>query len=390
LADIVLVRTANSIIYDPRVKKIVGSLSKRYSISVLGWNRDSVSEQTIKNYAVKLELFKLKTSIWKPSSVRIFARLIFFAPPFWAWVLIRLLVIRPKVVHACDLDSVLPCYIYKLLLRKKLVFDVFDRYAITFIPKKFRMLYRIINFTEEFFSKHSDVLIVANGENVLRSFQKKPSHCEILLNYPDDNIIGGPQGLKKNDFFTIAFTGHIRRNRGLEKLTHVIRDLKDIRLLITGRIEDELLFNEIQNIQNVKYLGLVDDSALLEIEASSNMIVAFYDPVFFSNNMPLPNKIFEAMMCSTPVVTNVAHEIVNETNCGLVVEYDNVKQIKETIISLRDNPQLCRRLGDNGRKAFLEKYNWSKMEQKLYKVYERLLSNDSKQNNFKFRVYKLL
>jgi len=382
LADIVIVRTANSIIYDPRVKKIVGSLSKRYSISVLGWNRDALSEQTIKNYAVKLELFKLKTSIWKPSMMRIFARLIFFAPPFWAWVLFRLLVIRPKVVHACDLDSVPPCYIYKLLLRKKLVFDVFDRYATTFIPKKFKILYGIINSIEEFFSMHSDVLIVANGENVLKSFQKKPSHCEIILNYPDDAIIDGTQRLRKNDFFTIAFTGHIRRRRGLETLIHVIRDLKDIQVLITGRIEDEILFNEIQNMQNVKYLGLVDDSALLEIESSSNVIVAFYDPVFFSDNMPLPNKIFEAMMCSTPVVTNVAHEIINETNCGLVVEYDNEKQIKEAIITLRDDPQLCQRFGINGRNAFVEKYNWSRMEQKLYKVYERLFSTSQKKHRF--------
>ena len=118
---------------------------------------------------------------------------------------------------------------------------------------------------------------------------------------------------------------------------------------------------------------ILDDSALLEIEASSNIMVAFYDPVFFRNNMPLPNKIFEAMMCSTPIVTNVAQEIVNESECAIVVEYDNIKQIKEAIITLRDNPQLCKRLGDNGRKAFIEKYNWSIMEKRLYKVYEDLL-----------------
>jgi hypothetical protein len=82
LVDIVVVRTANSIIYDPRVKKIVGSLSKRYSISALGWNRDGISEEKINNYIVKLELFKLETSIWKPSLMRILIRLLFFAPAF--------------------------------------------------------------------------------------------------------------------------------------------------------------------------------------------------------------------------------------------------------------------------------------------------------------------
>jgi glycosyltransferase involved in cell wall biosynthesis len=376
LVDIVVVRTANSIIYDPRVKKIVGSLSKRYSISALGWNRDGISEEKINNYIVKLELFKLETSIWKPSLMRILIRLLFFAPPFWTWVFIKLLANRPNVVHACDLDSVLPCYIYKILLRKKLVFDVFDRYAMTFIPKKFRKLYRIINFAEELFSKYSDVLIIANGEKVLRTFQKKPSHYEILLNYPDDYVIDGSHPSKKSDIFTIAFTGHIRRHRGLETLAAVMRELKDIQLVITGRTEDKLLLNQIRSIQNVKYLGLLDDSALLELEASSNIIVAFYNPTFFCDNMPLPNKIFEAMMCSTPIVTNVAEEIVNETDCGVVVEYDNVKQIKEAIITLRDNPQLCKRFGENGRKAFVEKYNWGIMEQKLYKIYESLLPNN--------------
>jgi glycosyltransferase involved in cell wall biosynthesis len=80
------------------------------------------------------------------------------------------------------------------------------------------------------------------------------------------------------------------------------------------------------------------------------------------------------MMCGVPIITNVAHEIVNETGCGIIVEYDNKEQIKEAIITLRDNPELRKRLGTNGRKAFLEKYNWNIMEQKLYKIYDDLLN----------------
>jgi glycosyltransferase involved in cell wall biosynthesis len=271
------------------------------------------------------------------------------------------------------LDSVLPCYIYKILFRKKLVFDVFDRYAMTFIPKNFRRLYRTINFIEELFSEHSDVLVIANGEKALRTFQKKPAHCEILLNYPDEYLVPVSQNSKENDLFTVAFTGHVRRHRGLENLTTAIRDLKDVRLVITGRAEDKTLLNQIQWIPNVKYVGLLDDCGILEIETSSDVIVAFYEPKVFWNNMPLPNKLFEAMMCGVPVITNIAHEIVNDTGCGIIVEYDNVEQIKEAIITLRDNPQTRRRLGVNGRKAFLEKYNWNRMEQKLYEIYNSLM-----------------
>jgi Glycosyltransferase len=360
-------------VYDPRVKKIIGSLSKKYSVSVLGWNRDGIPQKIIDNYLVKLEMFKLRTSTWKASLIRIIIRLLVYFPAFWTWVFIKLLLSRPKVVHACDLDTVVPCYVYKKIFRKKLVFDVFDRYAMTFVPKNFKIMYAITNFIEELVTEYSDALIVANGEKVLMSFKKVPRHRQIILNYPYDDSANLSQRPKKNDLFTIVFTGHIRRHRGLELLIAVIGSLRDIQLVITGREEEKTLFNQLQGIPNVKYHGLIDDFELLVLQMSCGAMVAFYDPEFFSNNMPLPNKLFEAMMCGVPIITNVAQEIVNETQCGIIVEYDNKDQIKKAILTLRDNPQLCKRLGDNGRKAFLEKYNWGNMEQRLYKIYDKLL-----------------
>jgi hypothetical protein len=113
LTDIAVVRSANSVIYDPRVRKIVGSLKKRYSVIALGWDRDGVSEEFTREYVVKLKLFKLKTSFWKPSLVRMLTRLFLFFPLFWSWVFLNLIIYRPKVVHACDLDVILPCYVYR-------------------------------------------------------------------------------------------------------------------------------------------------------------------------------------------------------------------------------------------------------------------------------------
>jgi glycosyltransferase involved in cell wall biosynthesis len=94
------------------------------------------------------------------------------------------------------------------------------------------------------------------------------------------------------------------------------------------------------------------------------------------------NKLFEAMMCGVPIITNVATEIVNETQCGITVDYNDIEQIKEAIANLRDDPELRKRLGDNGRKAFLQKYNWAAMEQKLFKIYDSLLGKKTKQNPY--------
>src|SRR6185436_5419427 len=124
MVDIILVRS-NSIIFDPRVDKIVQSLSKKYSMLVLGWNRDGTSEKSLK-YNVDVKLFSLRTSYWSPTLVRMLVRLVGYMSLFWIWVFFMLLIYRPKVVHACDLDTVAPCYLFRILFRRKLVFDVFD------------------------------------------------------------------------------------------------------------------------------------------------------------------------------------------------------------------------------------------------------------------------
>jgi glycosyltransferase involved in cell wall biosynthesis len=87
------------------------------------------------------------------------------------------------------------------------------------------------------------------------------------------------------------------------------------------------------------------------------------------------NKTLEAMMGGIPIITNLSPELVKEFGFGIIVEYGNIDQIRSAITRLRDDPELCKRLGNNGRKAFLQKYNWSIMERKLYDEYENLLKS---------------
>jgi glycosyltransferase involved in cell wall biosynthesis len=179
--------------------------------------------------------------------------------------------------------------------------------------------------------------------------------------------------VEKNSF-RLLFTGHIRPKRGLEILPNIVKDLKEIELIIVGRVENKKLLDNISGIPNIKYLGYLDHNNVIDLEASSDVMIALYDSnLQIQHKYGMADKILEAMMCGLPIITNIAHEIVKDTECGIIVEYNNTEQIRKAIISLRDNPELRKKLGDNGRKAFLEKYNWTIMEDKLYKIYEDLL-----------------
>ena len=362
MVDIVLLRS-NSVIYDPRVGKIIRSLSKRYSVEALGWNREGISSETIGNYTVNLKLFRLKAPFGKLS-------IVLYLPFFWIWVFFKLVSIRPMVVHACDLDTVFPCYIYRSLFRKKLVFDVFDRYAMAFIPLKFKFLYKLANSCEESLCNKSNVLIVV-AENILETFKRCPKNYIIIRNCPEKYEV--KRKSKDDDVLILVYTGIIIRNRGLERITEAIKNLSGVRLVMAGRVIDQEFLNQILEFSNVEYKGIMTHNESLELEASADVMMILYDLAIPIHRVANPNKTFEAMMFGMPVITNVTRALVNEAGCGIFVDYNNLEEIKSAIIRLRDDVELRKRLGDYGRIAFEQKYNWVIMEKELYKVYERLL-----------------
>jgi glycosyltransferase involved in cell wall biosynthesis len=373
LIDIIVVKS-DPIMNQPslRDQKIIKSLRKKYSVIVLGWDREGAAVQSDNNER-SIVLFNVRASY----GYERYGTLHFlpYMLIFWMWVFIKLCRYRPKSIHACNLDSFFPSYIYKILFRKKLVFDVFDRYAMAFIPRDrslfFKMLYSFVNWIEEEFAKRSDVLINVSDE-MLKTYRKRPKNCSAIMNCSEDHMISRSK-TEHNDF-KILFTGHLRQGRGLELLPDIVKSLKGTQLIITGRVEDKKLLNRINGISNIIYHGFLDHNKVLDLEASSDVMLALYDlNLQTQNKFVMGNKLFEAMMFGKPIISNVAQELIKEVNCGIVVDYSKVDQLREAIVTLRDNPELCKRLGDNGRKAFLEKYNWNIMEQRLYEIYDSLL-----------------
>jgi glycosyltransferase involved in cell wall biosynthesis len=368
--DIILVKS-DAIINSPAIRdqKIIKSLSKKYPIMVLGWDRGRELSKRRKSdiYPSNFKLFNLRAPFGAPS-------LLPYLPIFWTWLLVKLAWYRPKVIHACDLEAMPPCYIYKRIFKCKLIFDVFDRQAMAYIPLKnifFKRLYSLTNSFEERLAEGADVLVTVS-EELSDTFKRKPKNCVPILNCAEDYSIHRKS--EKENKFLIAFTGHVRRNRGLERLVAAIKDLKAVDLVVTGRVEDKELLNEIHTVPNVKYLGFLEYREVLAIEAGSDAMVALYDlDAYTQNKYVLGNKLFEAMMCGVPIITNVATKIVNETQCGVIVDYNNIDNIREAVLNLRDNPDLKKRLGENGRHAFLQKYNWNLMEHKLFTIYQELL-----------------
>ena len=375
MVDIIFVR---SIIYDAVIVRVLRSLAKRYSAILLGWNREGISkdvqnEMLQKTFHSDLPLSFIFLEMKGPHQrhlLRSYIPMIIYLPIFWSWVFVKLVIYRPKIVHAFDLDTVLPCYVYKKIFQKKLIFHIVDRYAMSFIPKKFKRLYSMVNFIEDAFSKRSDVLITVS-ENVLKSFRNKPNKTAVILNCPEDYYIKRDQ---EDGILVLGYTGAINNGRGLEQFATILGNLDNVKLRLYGPVIDKKLFNNLNRQSNIEFKGFLpsyDDYQRAIID--TDVLVAVYTKEIIGNQITMHNKTLEAMMGGIPIITNLSPQFVNEIGFGIIVEYGNIDQITRAIKRLRDEPEFRKRLGTNGRKAFLEKYNWGIMEKKLYDVYENIL-----------------
>lgn len=89
--------------------------------------------------------------------------------------------------------------------------------------------------------------------------------------------------------------------------------------------------------------------------------------------MAVPSKIIGIMAAGVPVVGIVPGEseiakIINEEQCGIVVEPGHTGQLIEEINKLKNDETLRMEMGQRGRRAFLEKYTTTIIAQKYIQL----------------------
>jgi len=88
----------------------------------------------------------------------------------------------------------------------------------------------------------------------------------------------------------------------------------------------------------------------------------------------------EAMATGKPVIAVRRYgsiDLVSDYINGFLVDPKSPKQIAEKILWLIDNPKESKRMGMNGRKTVMDKFNLDKRIDKIVSLYKTLLTNYS-------------
>jgi glycosyltransferase involved in cell wall biosynthesis len=175
----------------------------------------------------------------------------------------------------------------------------------------------------------------------------------------------------------LAYIGLLQVERGLFEVLEVLRRHPDWHLDLAGFGGDqESLLETAYALPNVTWHGRISYEQTLRLSANADALFATYDPSIPNHRYSSPNKIFEAMLLSKPVVvarrTNM-DEIVSRHDCGLVVEYGCVDELDAAFACLASDASLRRRLGLNARRAYDTVYGWERMRERLLALYAAVL-----------------
>jgi glycosyltransferase involved in cell wall biosynthesis len=279
---------------------------------------------------------------------------------------------------------------------RPVVYDVHESYLdmlaeISWIPTWLRPLVKVAwdQWERRLVRRCAGVVTVT--ETIANRYKSLNKNVCVVSNYPEWQPTTELPSVQR-DGMTCVMAGSITPSRGLPQIFRALALLKqrgrNVRLALAGTIlsDDYLtsLWDEAERLgvrQQVEYHGILSKEEALRFQKKADIGLVTYQPLLYCINS-LPNKLVECMALGLPVVCSDFpnyREIAEKTGAGIVVDPTKPEQIADAIESLIENPALAKQMGEAGKRAVRERFNWSVERDKLLRLYQDILGTSDRQ-----------
>ncbi len=216
-------------------------------------------------------------------------------------------------------------------------------------------------------------------EILCREYRLKPEHFCVVSNganpelfKPMDQARCREQLHLEADNPYLIFIGSLKRWHGLDQIVGAMPALAEkipgIHLMIVGEGEQRTQVERMVRENGLENTVTLFGEKLFEevpyyINAADICLGSFSDKPGIS-----PLKIFDYMACGKPIVSNAVggmDALIQSTQSGKLIHSQNAQAWIPPIVELMEDPGQRRTLGENGRKAVLETYNWESICRKI-------------------------
>jgi glycosyltransferase involved in cell wall biosynthesis len=305
---------------------------------------------------------------------------------------------RIEALHVHDLPYAFAAVLSGKVLKIPTVFDMHENYVAmheTLITAKGYKLLKFLyagliamwRIEEKLACRWAYRVIVVADEHIarIRAMDVAPERIVVVTNTEDidffsDLSIDKHLSQKYQNDFIILFFGKFSSHRGLETaigaMPRILEEIVNAKLLLVGEGNNQRELEELVQTMNlgneVTFTGFQPFKLIpTYIEMSQIGLIPHISTPHIETTMP--NKIFQFMLKGKPVVVSSVRplkRVVRDAQCGLVFEERNPTSLAEAVIRLWDD-ELRRRLGENGRRAVKDRYNWQLTVQALLSIYRK-------------------
>lgn len=266
---------------------------------------------------------------------------------------------------------------------KRVVFDAHEDLPKQILAKPYldnvtrRILASFLSCYEAYACKYFDGVIAATPF-IKDKFSLINRNTVDICNFPTlSELCDSGDGRQKQR--AVCYVGGLSQARGItEIITAVSQCRENIQLNLCGQFESSAYEQEVRSLSGWSHVNALGHVGRAEVRAimgrSIAGLVTLHPLVNYLDALPV--KMFEYMSAGIPVIASdfpLWREIVAGNDCGLLVNPLEPTEIAKAIDELAGNLDEARRMGQNGRKAVEERYNWGIEERKLLALYENIL-----------------
>lgn len=340
---------------NPRINKRIEVFKNVANTKVICTRRSSQNiwepSQDIEHFIFDIDL---------PSAKHIVKRCI-VSKGFQQKTLNKLEEIKPNVIYAEGLDSLLIANIYRKKCQTKVFFEVADlRENYIVKPKKLvdRLITKTLLAKEKKLFKIVDYLIVTSPKFYDIHYKELISSDKMLYipNAPDINVFKNYK--KKGDGkFTVGFIGGIRYLKQMKNLVDAAGKL-GINVLFAGAGGTTTEYAEIRKYcEGKKYVTFTGrynyDSEIAELYGRVDCVYAVYDADNPNVRIALPNKLYESIICELPILVakkTYLSELVEKWKVGVAVDHNILQELEDELTRLSEDKEYYQTFESNCRK----------------------------------------